>query len=321
MNHPLLTIKAVAEQTGLTPFVIRAWEKRYGVIRPNRTGTNRRRYTQEEADHLGLLARLTEAGHPIGAVANLPKASLEQMWSNRPAEEARPTAAGVDHMGACLQAVRAHDQTALESALARAEVALGMQGMLVRVAAPFAQTLGALWRDGTLSAAHEHFASAVLRSVLARSCRPFAANSAAPVLIVATPASQLHELGALLVAACASNLGWRVIYLGASLPAAEIAGAAIQHEARAVALSLVYPEDDPALNEELMTLRRLLPPSTAMLIGGRAKEAYRRTLEQIGAEQADDLAQLGTLLDRLRGLRGSPLSAPLQPASAAPKPL
>lgn len=321
MNHPLLTIKAVAEQTGLSPFVIRAWEKRYGVIRPTRTGTNRRRYTQDEADHLSLLARLTEAGHAIGAVASLPKANLEQLWHNRPKEDARPRVAGVDHIGACLQAVRVHDQSALEAALARAEVMLGMQGMLVRVAAPFAQTLGTLWRDGALSAAHEHFASAVLRSVLTRSCRPFAANSTAPVLIVATPTSQLHELGALLVAACASNLGWRVIYLGASLPAAEIAGAAIQHEARAVGLSLVYPEDDPALNEELMTLRRLLPPATAILIGGRAMEAYRRTLEQIGAEQTDDLAHLGLLLDRLRGLRTPPTNAPVLPAAPAVKPL
>ena len=73
----------------------------------------------------------------------------------------------------------------------------------------------------------------------------------APVLVVATPSGQLHELGALLVGAAAANLGWHVTYLGASLPAAEIAGAALQNRARAVALSLVYPEDDPTLEDEL----------------------------------------------------------------------
>ena len=57
----------------------------------------------------------------------------------------------------------------------------------------------------------------------------------------------------------AANLGWQVTYLGASLPAAEIAGAAQQRRARAVALSLVYPEDDPRLAGELTRLRESLP--------------------------------------------------------------
>jgi len=306
MSSPLLSIKAVAERTGLTPFVIRAWEKRHGVIQPSRTGTNRRRYTQEEADHLALLARLTDDGHSIGALAALAKEDLQKLVDQRSSGSSRPApATGVDHLAGCLAAVRAHDQGALESVLSRAEVALGLQGMLIRVAAPFAQTLGDLWRDGTLSAAHEHFASAVLRSVLLRSCRPFAANSAAPVLIVATPTGQLHELGALLVAASASNLGWRVVYLGPSLPAAEIAGAALQHDARAVALSLVYPDDDPGLRSELAGLRRLIPPRTTILAGGRAMDAYRQTLDEIGAMQTHDLAHLGAILDGLRGRRSS----------------
>ena len=80
------------------------------------------------------------------------------------------------------------------------------------------------------------------------------------MLVVATPAGQIHELGALLVGAAAANLGWHVTYLGASLPAAEIAGAARQNRARAVALSLVYPEDDPRLEGELTRLRESLPP-------------------------------------------------------------
>jgi methylmalonyl-CoA mutase cobalamin-binding subunit len=248
------------------------------------------------------LARLTQAGYPIGSLAELPREKLAQLLREKvaPGAEGPTKPGGTDYLGACLEAVRQHDQSGLEAALTRAEVGLGVQGMLMQVAAPLAQTLGDLWREGTLSAAHEHFASAVLRSVLSRACRSFAPGTAAPVLIVATPAGQLHELGALLAAAAASNLGWRVIYLGPSLPAAEIAGAAQQHRARAVGLSLVYPEDDPALPDELAALRRLLPASTALLAGGRALGAYRTTLEQIGALQARDLEHLGSVLDRLR---------------------
>jgi methylmalonyl-CoA mutase cobalamin-binding subunit len=119
-------------------------------------------------------------------------------------------------------------------------------------------------------------------------------------LVVATPAGQLHELGALLVGAAAANLGWQVTYLGASLPAAEIAGAARQNRARAVALSLVYPEDDPRLEGDLTRLRAMLPPETDILAGGRAMPAYGDALDKIGALRMKDLTHLCAALDELR---------------------
>ena len=128
----------------------------------------------------------------------------------------------------------------------------------------------------------------------------FPLAESAPSLVVATPTGQLHELGAVMVTAAASNLGWRVIYLGASLPAAEIAGAAIQNKARAVALSLVYPEDDATLGDELVNLRRYLPEGIKILVGGRAAEAYRDALNRIGALHMPDL---NSLMDSLDGLR------------------
>jgi methylmalonyl-CoA mutase cobalamin-binding subunit len=196
--------------------------------------------------------------------------------------------------------VKTLDSVALEDALKRAATALGAQGLLQQVIAPLAQTIGELWRDGAITAAHEHFASALIRVFLGRAGRPFAGLEDAPVLVVATPSGQLHELGALLAGAAAANLGWHVTYLGASLPAAEIAGAARQNRARAVVLSLVYPEDDARLEGELARLRELLPPETVLLAGGRAMPAYREALEKIGALQLRDLVHLGSVLDDLR---------------------
>ncbi len=154
--------------------------------------------------------------------------------------------------------------------------------------------------EGSITAAHEHFASAVIRIFLGHTARPFAGTDNAPVIVVATPTGQIHELGALLVGAAAANLGWHVTYLGASLPAAEIAGAARQNRARAVALSLVYPEDDPRLESELTRLHESLPPEVMLLVGGRAMPAYHEVLEKIGATQVKDLAHLSSALDELR---------------------
>jgi DNA-binding transcriptional MerR regulator/methylmalonyl-CoA mutase cobalamin-binding subunit len=298
-------IKAVARRTGLSAHVIRIWEKRYGAVKPVRTGTNRRLYSEDQIERLTLLRDITRSGHSIGHVAKLSTARLKALAAEAPggngsAPGAPAGAPAPSFLEECMGAVKNLDSRALDEALGRAETALGGQGLLQRVIAPLAERIGDLWRDGTITAAHEHFASVVIRIFLGHAARPFAGADGAPVLVAATPSGQLHELGALLAAATAANLGWRVTYLGASLPAAEIAGAARQQRARAVALSLVYPEDDPGLEVELSRLRQLLPPDVVLLAGGRARAAYRDALDKIGARKIEDLAHLCSTLDDLR---------------------
>jgi MerR family transcriptional regulator, light-induced transcriptional regulator len=310
-------IKAVSKRTGLSPHVIRVWEKRYGAVRPSRTDTNRRLYSEEEVQRLELLHLATQAGHAISQAAQLPSDKLRELLPEVARQETGvlknggtasqseiSTAESV--VGKCLDLVKALDAQGLDLVLHRAAVRFGHLGFLNRVVAPLSVQVGELWRAGEISAAHEHFLSAALRTFLGRSARQFAMTDTAPVLVVATPAGQLHELGAVMVNAAAANLGWRVTYLGTSLPAAEMAGAAIQNRARAVALSLVYPEDDQNLIEELSSLRRYLPPEIGIIVGGRACEAYREALTRIGAVRTRTLDELGVALDELRksGLRG-----------------
>lgn len=299
-------IKAVARRTGLTAHVIRIWEKRYGAVQPERTGTNRRLYSEAQIERLTLLREVTRAGHSIGPVAKLPLEKLRKLATEAEApnghatRELSGTPGKASRLDECIAAVKTLDARALEGALKRGATELGAQGLLQRVIAPLAQSIGELWRDGSITAAHEHFASAVIRNFLGYAVQSFAGTERAPVIVVATPSGQLHELGALLAGAAAANLGWQVTYLGASLPAAELAGAARQNRARAVALSLVYPEDDPRLESELTRLRELLPPEVALLIGGRAMPAYRDVIEKIGALQITNLGELSSTLDSLR---------------------
>lgn len=299
-------IKFVARRTGLSVHVIRIWEKRYGAVEPERTGTNRRVYSDEQIERLTLLRHITQDGHSIGHVAKLPIDKLRELakQSHQTNGHMLPAHAAPlstpSFLDECVAAVKSLDARALDETLKSAATELGSQGLLQRVIAPLAQTLGELWRDGTITSAHEHFASAVIRIFLGHAARPFAGTDSAPVLVVATPAGQIHELGALLAGAAAANLGWQVTYLGASLPAAEIAGAARQNRARAVALSLVYPEDDSRLEAELSRLRESLPADVILLVGGRAMPAYHEVLNKIGATQVKDLSHLCATLDELR---------------------
>ncbi len=306
MMEALHAIKVVTRRTGLTAHVIRIWEKRYGAVVPERTSTNRRLYTDEQIDRLSLLREVTQNGHSIGNVVKLPTEKLRELSKETPSANghapraltASPTTAVF--LDECVTAVKSLDSHALEDVLKRAAIKLGAQGLLQRVVAPLAQIIGDLWSEGTITAAHEHFASSVIRIFLGHAARPFAGTDNAPVIVVATPTGQIHELGALLVGAAAANLGWHVIYLGASLPAAEIAGVAHQKSARAVAMSLVYPDDDPYMEGELTRLHESLPPDVMLLVGGRAMPSYRDVLKKIGALQMTDIAQLSSVLNELR---------------------
>ncbi|MBE0544534.1 MAG: MerR family transcriptional regulator [Verrucomicrobia bacterium] len=298
------TIRVAARRCGLSAHVIRIWEKRYDAVSPDRTDTNRRLYSEDEIERLSLLRIATHAGHSIGNIARLPTERLRKLVTETAALPAPPTpaktTAAATLIESAIAAIQGLDAPELEQILGRGAVTFGQHGLLEKVIGPLAVKVGDLWRDGTLTAAHEHFASALIRSFLARHSKPFAVNGNAPVILVATPAGQLHEVGAVMVAAAANDLGWRVVYLGVSLPAVEIASAAQQHQARAVALSIVYPEDDPNLPLELETLRKHLPAKTRIILGGRAAGAYRQAGDQIGAIQVKELRDFYKILESIR---------------------
>jgi len=300
------SLRVVTQRTGLSTHVVRIWEKRYGAVKPKRTGTNRRLYSDAEIERLTLLRLATLAGHGIGSIANLPLERLKALVAGAgpgglaPADAGQALSLSRGFQESCLAAVRQLDVHRFEEAMQHALIALGHQGLLRQVIAPLSQTIGALWRAGEVTTAHEHFLTASLKVFLGQLAKQFATPANAPGIIVATPAGQLHELGALMVNTAAAHLGWRTIYLGASLPAAEIAGAAAQNRINAVALSLVYPEDDPDLPQELLNLRRFLPAQIHILTGGRAAAAYRDTLKRIGAIQTASLDEFCEQLDALR---------------------
>lgn len=298
------SIKIAARRSGLSAHVIRVWERRYDAVSPNRTDTNRRRYSEEEIERLCLLRAVVQAGHSIGDVAKLSDAKLRELLSESP-----PLVSLSEEQGALtvaqaikesVQAIERLNAAELEEVLGRGAVNFGQHGLLQKVIGPLAQQVGDLWREGVITAAHEHFASAVIRNFLVRNSKPYALNGNTPVLVVGTPTGQLHELGAVMVAAAANDMGWRVIYLGTSLPAVEIAGAAIQNHARAVALSIVFPTDDSNLPQELRNLRKHLPKEMGIIAGGRAAEAYAATLAEIGATKIKDLRAFYSLLEQLR---------------------
>lgn len=303
-RHP---IRVAAERAGLTPEVLRAWEGRYGVVDPGRTEGGQRRYSDRDVERLRRLRLATDAGRRIGDVAPLAEEELEALV-REDAEarvEARPAAVPPDAAAGlreeALEAARSLDARALRGVLGRAVVGLTPAVVIEEVVAPLMRTIGEMWESGALDPGEEHLASGVVRGVLTgmlETVGVVAGREDAPRLLVATPAGQRHEIGALMAAVIAAAEGWRVTWLGSDLPTVSIAAAARRLAPRAVALSVVHPADDAALGDAIRALAGAVAPAT-VLVGGRAAGAYGEALESAGAVRVGDLdglrAELGVL--------------------------
>lgn len=305
-KHP---IQVAARRSGLSADVIRVWERRYGAVKPERSGTNRRLYSDEDVERLLLLGQVTRAGRRIGDVAGLALKELRDMANEDklaankagPLASARPrTQPARNYLEACLDAIDQMDSVALDAVLSNASVDLSVPMLLEQLLMPLMREIGERWHDGTFRVAHEHLASALVRSFMGALRNVGPPPAGAPEIIVATPAGTRHEIGALMVAVLAASDGWRVTYLGPDLPAEDIAAATKSKGARAVALSIVYPTDDPQLGRELKRLGGQLGRDVSLLVGGASAHAYREVLDDIGALVTPDVSNLRAELQKLR---------------------
>jgi DNA-binding transcriptional MerR regulator/methylmalonyl-CoA mutase cobalamin-binding subunit len=315
MSEPLdevagYSIRVVERRTGLPQDTIRAWERRYGALRPTRSEGGHRLYSDADVERLRLLRLATEAGHRIGRIATLDDAALVDLLAGDARQRAPVApgegdlAAGDPRVGACLRAVEALDGPALLRELEKASTELPRTALVDRVLTPLVEAIGDRYDEGRLRPAHEHLASTTIAAFAQTFRSAFAVPPSAPAVVVATPPHQHHELGAILAGAVAAAEGWQVVYLGPNLPAEDIVASAHWKSATAVALSVVFPPDDRLLLDELRRLRRLLDPRIALVVGGRAAPAYAGVLEEVGATRVDDFASFRRVLGELRAARG-----------------
>lgn len=300
----LHSIGIVCRRTGLKSDRVRAWERRYNVVEPVRSGGNQRLYRDADIEKLLLLRRATEAGHRIAQVAHLTvedlRLLLETDDSSRMVMPRRPLPGESDRadvfVSGALGFIQQLDAEGLRTELERAREVLSPAAVTQELLVPLIHGIGNLWAEGGLKAAHEHLGTVVLRSFIEGLAVARDLPADAPRLLVTTPATERHELGALLATAAATDAGWQVTYLGSDLPAVEIALAARQSGARAIGLSIVRPGDPELIRDELITLRRHVGDGMGLLLGGRSAPDFADTADEISAVIVQDLIGLAPAL-------------------------
>ena len=303
-RHP---IAVVAERTGLSQDVLRIWERRYAAVRPGRGSDGKRLYSDADVERLGLLHAATRAGRNVSAVARLSTDAIAALVEEDTRARERsgasvPDAPEAEHaLNEAMLLTRSLDASRLDTHLRRAESLLGSLVFLEAVAAPLLRQVGDEWHAGQLTAAQEHVASSVLHDIAVQTMRTFAQPNGAWRVLVATPAGDRHAIGAALAGAVAAVQGWDVVYVGADLPASEIAGAAVAANVRAVAMSVVYTEDRARALGELRTLRGLLPRDVMLVAGGAGAAVLAAELSTLGIRVESSLTAWAMELRRLQG--------------------
>jgi MerR family transcriptional regulator, light-induced transcriptional regulator len=291
-------VRLVALRTGLSPHLLRAWERRYGVVTPSRSEGGQRLYSDLDIERLARLRRLVERGHAISRIASLPPEALARL-EEETGSAAQDMGGIQDFNDRAMRAVRALDASGLGEVLEHAAMTLGVPDFLETVAVTTLEDIGHGWSERSVSVAQEHMATAVFRRVLGWLLGLYQTTSAAHRLVVATPPGERHELGALMAAIIAAAEGWNVTYLGPDIPVEELVGASRQARAEAVALSLVDSGDEPAVLSVLREIRAVLPPRVGLLLGGTGAHGIRAGIESAGVHLIDSLADLRPTLQRL----------------------
>ncbi len=265
-------INEVAALTGLAPARLRAWERRYDVVRPRRTPNGYRAYTADQVALLRAFARLIARGRRIGDLATRPADEILAQVEPGPTEDSLHAA--------LMDAIQRLDRERLEALVAQQLALRGLGAFAREVVVPLADLLGERWALGELSIAAEHLASEVVLHALKGGLR--LGRSGGPLVLAGCLAGERHEWGVLAAMALAQERGWRVHYLGADLPVEEILEAARRLAPAAVALSASDPALVRAALAALSALPGRLPPGTLAVLGGGGVAPHAALLRGCG---------------------------------------
>ena len=301
-THDAYPLRTVAAMTGLTPDLIRAWEKRYQVVAPIRGARGARLYTAGEVAHLRLLARAVGGGRAIGDVAALRPAELEKLLAQRSPDGQElgspQTIPSREHFVVrILERLERFDDAAVARLLGDAVVGLGVRSFVHEVAVPLVHRAGTLWAEGKLPMAAEHLLTATLSHLLGGLMQR-RVHAGRPLLL-STPAGERHEIGLILVALLALDAGVNVVDLGVDLPAAEIVEAAKHRRARVVGLSVVASENHARAVREIEAIQMALPAETELWLGGADAGRTAADVKRFRGWVADDLHKTETELARI----------------------
>jgi DNA-binding transcriptional MerR regulator len=297
-DAPRLRIGELSRRTGVAADTLRAWERRYGLLRPERSEGGFRLYQREDEHRVGAMKALIDSG--------VSAAESARLVARGASEAALPTTAGEAslELGASRlgEALERFDEAAAHAILDAAFARLTVSGVAEQVLLPAIREIGTRWRDGEVSVAQEHFATGLLRERMLALGRNWGAG-VGPRAILACPPGELHDLGLVAFGLVLRDRGWRVTYLGPDTPIETIARTVAELRPAAVVLAALDAERFGAVADRIAALAR----ETHVLLGGDGADP--ELARRVGAELLDPDPVGAALQLAFPPSRGQPVQA------------
>ena len=266
----MLRIGELSRRLGVSDYVLRAWESRYGLLQPVRSAGGFRLYS--EADALRIRRMQAHLARGLSAAEAAREVLGEDSEARRdsgvrggPDQAAGPDRIAVtvsELSGALRRALDTFDEPAAQAVLDRLVSDLSVPTMLREVVLPYLADLGERWVRGTASIAQEHFASNVIRGRLAGLARGWG-NGHGPRALLACPPGELHDLALMVFGIVLNRAGWRIDYLGANTPVEELTRTVEASQPDLVVLAAARTPAFEGLAAQLTELARRAPLALA----------------------------------------------------------
>jgi MerR family transcriptional regulator, light-induced transcriptional regulator len=264
-----LRIGEFARRVGVNPELLRAWERRYGLLHPIRSPGGFRLYTAEDAARVARMRRALEQGLSAAEAARM------AVEDSRPSERMLEDAATRLHT-----AIRSYDDATATAVLDESLGAFGIEAVLRELILPTLIRVGDEWQQGILEVGQEHFASNLIRERLLALARLWG-RGRGPLALLACAPGERHDISLIAFGLVLRSYGWRIVFLGADTPTATLARTAADTRP---ALTVVASFDPALLESEAEPLRRLAKTVRLVLSGPGATDAVCR---QLGVQRLD----------------------------------
>lgn len=286
-------IRTVSDITGVNSVTLRAWERRYGLIKPHRTAKGHRLYTQEDIELIQQILELIDEGIPISRVR-----AVVQQTKTAATSHVDETDNWQPHINAIIQAISEFNEIAIERVYNEVLSIYPVDVVTRKLIVPLLKTLGDRWESKQGSVAEEHFFGVYLRNKLGARFHHRQHHNTGPKLVAACLPDEQHEIGLLLFALAAHERGFQIVLLGGNMPIEDLSTVVKKTRADAVVLSGSMPINDPGIFSNIEKLGSEI--DGPVFIGGRAATIYHDELVRIHAIPAGD-----DLVDGLKLIRNT----------------
>ena len=262
-----LRIGELSRRAAVSPELLRAWERRYGLLRPIRSDGGFRLYSAADEERVRRMQAHLAAGLSAAEAARLAAATAEDA-----APAGRPLDPDAGALGAALDRL---DEGAAQREFDRLLAVYTVETLLGQVVLPYLRALGERWETGEATVGQEHFASNIIRGRLLGLARGWDEGGGPRVLLACAP-GELHDLALIVFGLLLRSRGFRITFLGPDTPLDALADTAARLEPELVVLSATMPtlleSDMPQLASLARTHRLALggagvPPELAAAVG------------------------------------------------------